>query len=65
MELDTDTDAHTLKFWVNGKPHGPGFTSGVTGSLRWALSVGGRFDGQDIWPCVAQIVPSAEIVLQE
>jgi hypothetical protein len=40
VTMELDTDAHTLKFWVDGKPHGEGFTTGVAGSLRWALSIG-------------------------
>ena len=39
LTMQVDLDAGTLKFWVDGKPHGPGFTSGVTGRLRWAASV--------------------------
>ena len=33
-------DAGTLKFWVDmdGKPHGPGYSSGVTGPLRWGAT---------------------------
>jgi hypothetical protein len=37
--MELDTDAHTLRFWVDGKPHGPGYTSGVVGSLRWGLGI--------------------------
>ena len=37
--MQVDTDAGTLKFWLDGKPHGPGYTSGVTGPLRWATTV--------------------------
>merc|ERR1712086_1068717 len=39
LTMQVDLDAGTLKFWVDGKPHGPGFTSGVTGRLRWATSM--------------------------
>ena len=39
LTMQVDLDAGTLKFWVDGKPHGPGWTSGVTGRLRWATSV--------------------------
>ena len=39
LSMQVDTDAGTLKFWVDGKPHGPGYTSGVTGPLRWATTV--------------------------
>jgi hypothetical protein len=56
--MELDTDAHTLKFWVDGKPHGPGYTSRVLGSLRWAM---GAINGI----CVIQIVPSADIIFEE
>ena len=39
LTMQVDLDAGTLKFWLDGKPHGPGWTSGVTGRLRWATSV--------------------------
>ena len=39
LTMQLDLDAGTLKFWVDGKPHGPGWTSGVTGRLRWATSI--------------------------
>ena len=39
LTMQVDLDACTLKFWVDGKPHGSGYTSGVTGRLRWATSV--------------------------
>ena len=38
LTVQVDTDAGTLKFWVDGKPHGPGY-SGVTESLRWTSTV--------------------------
>ena len=38
LTMQVDLDAGTLKFWLDGKPHGPGYTSGVTGRLRWATS---------------------------
>ena len=37
--MQVDMDAGTLKIWVDGKPHGPGYTSRVTGPLRWATSM--------------------------
>ena len=37
--MKVDMDVGTLKFWVDGKPHGPGYTSGVTGPLCWAINV--------------------------
>ena len=42
--MELDTDAHTLKFWVDDKPHGPGYTRRVAGSLRWAMSATGNRD---------------------
>ena len=51
LTMQVDLDAGTLKFWLDGKPHGPGWTSGVTGRLRWATSVG--FKGNTV-----QIVPT-------
>ena len=37
--MQVDMDAGTLKFLLAGKPHGPGYTSGVTGPLRWATTI--------------------------
>ena len=51
LTMQVDLDAGTLKFWLDGKPHGPGFTSGVTGRLRWATSI--YFKGNSV-----QIVPT-------
>ena len=51
LTMQVDLDAGTLKFWLDGKPHGPGWTSGVTGRLRWATSV--VFKGSSV-----QIVPT-------
>ena len=39
LTMQVDLDAGTLKFWLDGKTHGPGWTSGVTGRLRWATCV--------------------------
>ena len=54
MTMQMDTDAGTLKFWVDGKPHGPGYTSGVAGPLRWAISMG--MSGNSV-----EIVPTPEL----
>ena len=35
--MGADLGKGTLRFWVDGKPHGPGHSSGVTGRLRWAV----------------------------
>ena len=54
MAMHVDTDAGTLKFWSDGKPHGPGYTSVVIGPLRWAVSV--------FWKGNAvEIVPTSEL----
>ena len=37
LTVQVDMDAGALKFWVDGKRHGPGWTSGVTGPLRRAV----------------------------
>ena len=54
LSMQVDTDAGTLKFWVDGKPHGPGYTCGVTGPLRWATTV--FFKSNSI-----EIVPTPEL----
>ena len=51
LTMQVDLDAGTLKFWLDGKPHGPGWTSGVTGRLRWATCV--AYKGNTV-----QIVPT-------
>ena len=51
LTMQVDLDAGTLKFWLDGKPHGPGWASGVTGRLRWATSV--CYKGNSV-----QIVPT-------
>ena len=52
--MQVDTDAGTLKFWVDGKPDGPGYTSGVTRPLRWAATVSWKNND-------AEIVPTLEL----
>ena len=52
--MQMQMDAGTLKFWVDGKPHGPGYTSGVSGPLRWAATVG--YTGNAV-----EIVPTPEL----
>ena len=37
--MQVDMDAGTVKFWVNGKPYGPGYNSGVIGPLGWVTAV--------------------------
>ena len=54
LTMQLDLDAGTLKFWLDSKPHGPGWTSGVTGRLRWATSV--IWKGNSV-----QIVPNSNV----
>ena len=54
VSMEADLDKGTLRFWVDGKPHGPGRSSGVTGRLRWAVSV--AYKGAAV-----QIVPTPEL----
>ena len=58
LTMELDTDAHILKFWVDGKLHSSGFTTGVIGSLRCALSIGDS-------AIAVQVVWSADITLEE
>ena len=50
LTMQVDLDAGTLKFWLDGKPHGSGWTSGVTGRLRWATSMFGKGNSVQIVP---------------
>ena len=38
MSLELDVDKGTLRFWLDGKPHGPVWFGGekINGELRWA-----------------------------
>ena len=54
VSMEVDLDKGTLRFWVDGKPHGPGWGSRVTGRLRWAVSL--AFTGSSV-----QIVPTPEL----
>jgi hypothetical protein len=54
VSMEADLDKGTLRFWVDGKPHGPGWGSGVTDRLRWATSV--YFKGTAV-----EIVPTPEL----
>jgi hypothetical protein len=54
VSMEADLDKGTLRFWVDGKPHGPGPSSGVTGRLRWAVSL--FYKGNAV-----QIVPTPEL----
>ena len=50
LSMQVDMDAGTLKFWVDGKPHGPGYTSGVAGPLRWATRILHKHNNVEIVP---------------
>ena len=50
VSMEADLDKGTLRFWVDGKPHGPGWSSGVTGRLRWAVSLGWKGGAIEIVP---------------
>ena len=54
VSMQADLDKGTLRFWIDGKPHGPGWSSGVTGRLRWAVSL--YFKGGAV-----EIVPTPEL----
>jgi hypothetical protein len=54
VSMEADLDKGMLRFWVDGKQHGPGYMSGVEGRVRWAVSMyckGGA----------AEIVPTPEL----
>ena len=50
LTMQVGTDVGTLKFWLDGKPRGPGYTNGVTGPLRWADDVGWKENTVEIVP---------------
>jgi hypothetical protein len=54
VSMEADLDKGTLRFWVDGKQHGPGYSSGVEGRVRWAVS---------LWckGAAAEIVPTPEL----
>jgi hypothetical protein len=54
VSMEADLDKGTLRFWVDGKQHGPGFSSGLAGRLRWAVSLG--YNGAAV-----EIVPTPEL----
>jgi hypothetical protein len=56
VSMEADLDKGTLRFWVDGKPHGSGWSSGVTGRLRWAVSL--YYKGGAV-----EIVPTPELQL--
>ena len=55
LTMQMDTDAGTLKFWLDGNPHGPGYTSGVTGPLRWAATVANIGNTVEIVPTSSEL----------
>ena len=56
VSMEADLDKGTLRFWVDGKPHGPGWDSGVTGRLRWAVSLYFYYQSAAV-----EIVPTPEL----
>jgi hypothetical protein len=54
VSMEADLDKGTLRFWVDGKQHGPGYSSGVTGRLRWSVSLFYKSGA-------VQIVPTPEL----
>ena len=50
VSMEADLDKGTLRFWVDGKQHGPGYMSGVQDRVRWAVSM--RYKGAAV-----EIVP--------
>ena len=54
ISMIADLDKGTLRFWLDGQPHGPGWSSGVKGKLRWSVSM--YSEGSAV-----QIVPTPEL----
>ena len=54
ISMVADLDQGTLRFWLNGQPHGLGWSSGVEGKLRWSVNMWHK-------DAAAQIVPTLEL----
>ena len=54
ISMEADLDKGTLRFWLDGQPHGPGWSSGVKGKLRWSVCM--YSEGSAV-----QIVPTPEL----
>ena len=54
ISMVADLDKGTLRFWLDGQPHGPGWSSGVKGKLRWSVCM--YYEGSAV-----QIVPTPEL----
>jgi hypothetical protein len=54
VSMEADLDKGTLRFWVDGKQHGLGYSSGVQGCLRWAVTL--YYKGGAV-----EIVPTPEL----
>ena len=54
ISMEADLDKGTLRFWLDGQPRGPGWSSGVKGKLRWSVNM--HYEGQAV-----QIVPTPEL----
>ena len=52
LTMQVDMDAGTLNFWLDGKPHGPGYTSAVTGHRNLILEICKFNHGEsNTWRC--------------
>jgi hypothetical protein len=56
MEADLGKGKGTLRFWLDGKQHGSGWSSGVAGRLRWAVCLSYKCP-----PVEIEIVPTPEL----
>ena len=52
VSLELDVDKGTLRFWLDGKPHGPEWFGGekINGELRWAAIVENEGASVEIMP---------------
>ena len=57
LTMELDSDKGTLRFWLDSKPHGPGFSSGVRGRLRWGISAAHLGDRIEIVPTPEDLQP--------
>jgi hypothetical protein len=62
ISVEADLDKGTLRFWVDGKQHGLGWSSGVTGRLRWAVCIVNEGGVVEILPTPPQQPWSASLI---